>query len=87
MHVHSVPWDADTLVGYAAKVLYDVGGGIHFAFAHSIFVNQFILSFLHHRAFYRIFRQFIHKMDQSHNNRNRKQLLTQSVRFHIMAKK
>lgn len=81
----SVPWNSHTLSGYAVSMLYDVGGGILFAFSHSCFVILFILTFLHHQAFYKMFRQFVLRIDQSNGNKNRRKFFRQLIDFHIMA--
>lgn len=73
--------------GYAAIILYDIIGGIAFAFAHSTFIIQFILSYLHHRAFYKMFQKFVQKIDQPDDNGNRKNCIRKSIQFHVLAKK
>lgn len=62
-------------------------GGIAFAFAHSIFLIQFILSFLHHQAFYKMFQHLVDKIEHSNDDYDaeRKQFLKQLIRFHMMA--
>lgn len=80
-----LPWNQETLLGYFGLICTTcTGGAIYFIFDLAILLF-FISICLHHHAFYKMFQHFLHKMELIENS-NKKKLICDQYRFHIMVK-
>lgn len=80
-----LPWNQSTLFGYLAEVFYGTFLCEVFIVATGSVLCLFMSMSWHHEAFYFMFRHSIRKLDSPVNQDNEK-IVSDLVRFHIMAK-
>lgn len=68
------------------ELCFSIAGGGSCAIVYSTLLIFFISICLHHQAFYKMFSHLVFELNTMHENRNRKQLMREIVRFHITAK-
>lgn len=85
--VYSLPWNQQTPIGYFYELIFDFIVATSYIFASNLMFIVFISICWFYPAFYKKFQYFVHKMDQTKNNRHEKELLFNLIRFHVKVKK
>lgn len=80
---NSLPWDAETAIGYFGEILFHTYAGQGYIFVNGTLVLLFIAICLHHQAFYAMHQHLLDAFDRVDERRNNKEHLCKLIDFQV----
>lgn len=81
-----LPWNQSTPHGYALEIAFDLYHGWTYMLSNGALLFLFISICLHHKSFYKIFRNEAKKLNYRDRHRNDADHLRKMIEFHILSK-
>lgn len=81
-----MPWDYHTPLGYSGEVIYGVLLSEAYLIGNGSILMLFVCMCLHHKAFYRIFRDYTRKLDHICGELQAKNHFHETIQFYVSVK-
>lgn len=81
-----MPWDHTTPLGYTGEILFGALLSEAYLIGNGSILMLFVCMCLHHKAFFKMFEQMVHKLDLVDRGLEAKNRLCEIIQFYVSAK-
>lgn len=82
----STPWNQDTVIGYIIELIFQLLNSEGYFLFNGAILLLFISMCFHHQAFYKMFKFYVHQLNERNEDRDDREYLADLIRFHISIK-